>query len=190
MRRNAKHIFIVEQHTLSSIFHIGDSVATWSDVLSQIRTWALVILEMPVDMPFGQTVSGRQRCSDSVSQACQLPSSSEGIVFSADPASITIYWNSSEEYWNVLPDTIVYDYQSKNREQLPYFSSTSIVDDSVVVWSHILRQIERRTPMIPEMLIDLVHRLMIYWNSSEEYWNVLPDTIVYDYQSKNREQLP
>ncbi|KRX69568.1 hypothetical protein T06_6145 [Trichinella sp. T6] len=29
------------------------------------------------------------------------------------------YWNSSEEYWNVLPDTIVYDYQSKNREQLP-----------------------------------------------------------------------
>ncbi|KRX52969.1 hypothetical protein T09_4057 [Trichinella sp. T9] len=71
--------------------------------------------------------------------------------------------------------------------------------------------------MIPEMLIDLVHRLMvscqvpmlesssrgtasqyhnrcrtlkIYWNSSEEYWNVLPDTIVYDYQSKNREKLP
>ncbi|KRY05632.1 hypothetical protein T03_11513 [Trichinella britovi] len=24
-----------------------------------------------------------------------------------------------KEYWNVLPDTIVYDYQSKNREQLP-----------------------------------------------------------------------
>ncbi|KRX53734.1 hypothetical protein T09_3220 [Trichinella sp. T9] len=90
MRRNAKDIFLVEQHTLSSTFHIGDSVAIWSDVLSQIRTWALVILEMPVDMPFGQTVSGRQRCSDSVSQACQLPSSSEGIVFSADPASITL----------------------------------------------------------------------------------------------------
>ncbi|KRX63733.1 hypothetical protein T06_3018 [Trichinella sp. T6] len=73
MRRNAKHIFLVEQHTLLSTFHIGDSVAIWSDVLSQIRTWALVILEMPVDMPFGQT----------------LPSSSEGIVFSADAASIT-----------------------------------------------------------------------------------------------------
>ncbi|KRX13542.1 hypothetical protein T07_7839 [Trichinella nelsoni] len=40
---------------------------------------------MPVELVFGQMVSERQRCSDSVSQACQLPSSIEGIVFSADP---------------------------------------------------------------------------------------------------------
>ncbi|KRZ47527.1 hypothetical protein T02_5136 [Trichinella nativa] len=99
MRRNVKHIFFVEQHTFSSTFDI----------------------ELPVDLGFGQTVSERQRCSDSVSQACQLPSSIEGIVFSADPGSMINYWNLSEEYWNVLPDTIVYDYQSKNREQLPQF---------------------------------------------------------------------
>ncbi|KRX52957.1 hypothetical protein T09_5195 [Trichinella sp. T9] len=87
MRRNVKHIFFVEQHTFSSTFDIGDSVAIWSDVLCQFQTWALVILELPVDSVFGQMLK--------------------------------IYWNSSEEYWNVLPDTIVYDYQSKNREQLP-----------------------------------------------------------------------
>ncbi|KRY15671.1 hypothetical protein T12_3628 [Trichinella patagoniensis] len=85
MRCNAKHIFLVEQHTLSSTFDIGDSVAIWSDVLSQIQTWALVILEIPVDLLFGQTN----------------------------------YWKSSEEYWNVLTDTIIYDYQSKNHDQFP-----------------------------------------------------------------------
>ncbi|KRY48931.1 hypothetical protein T03_8185 [Trichinella britovi] len=55
MRRNVKHIFFVEQHTFSSTFDIGDSVAIWSDVLCQFQTWALVILELPVDLVFGQT---------------------------------------------------------------------------------------------------------------------------------------